>query len=164
MNNIKTIVTLGPASNKIEDLKLMKNKLVDFVRINMCHSNLDDLENFIQLAKESDIEFIIDTEGSQIRTGEVIDNEVFFREGDFILIFSDGRIGNKSELSIKPVEVLEQIEIGDLLYVDFDTLVIQIVEIHTYMEEPHLKGLILSSGKLGSNKGIFIDSSPPEKL
>ena len=67
----KIIVTLGPATNTEQDLRKIKDKDVDFVRVNMSHSSLEDLEYFIHLSKRVGIPFIIDTEGSQIRTGRL---------------------------------------------------------------------------------------------
>src|SRR3989344_4412751 len=71
-NKIKIIVTLGPATHTEEYLRKIKERGVDFARINMSHSSLDDLRYFIALAKKIGIPFIIDTEGSQVRTGEII--------------------------------------------------------------------------------------------
>ena len=67
----KIIVTLGPATNTLEKISIIKNKGVDFVRINMSHSSIDDLKYYISLSKKVGIEFIIDTEGSQVRTGSL---------------------------------------------------------------------------------------------
>ncbi len=67
----KIIVTLGPATNTEQDLRKIKDKDVDFVRVNMSHSSLEDLEYFIHLSKRVGIPFILDTEGSQIRTGRL---------------------------------------------------------------------------------------------
>ena len=47
-NKTKIIVTLGPATNTEEDLRKIKDKGVDFVRINMSHSSIDDLRYFIE--------------------------------------------------------------------------------------------------------------------
>jgi pyruvate kinase len=65
----KIIVTLGPATSTEQDLRKIKDKGVDFVRINLSHSSLVDLEYYIHLSKRVGIPFIIDTEGSQVRTG-----------------------------------------------------------------------------------------------
>ena len=64
---VKTIVTLGPATRTEESLRKIKDREVDFVRVNMSHSGIEDLEYFVGLAKKNGLEFIIDTEGSQIR-------------------------------------------------------------------------------------------------
>ena len=66
----KIIVTLGPATNSLKKIYMLKDKGVDFVRINMSHSTLQDLKYYIDLSKKIEIPFIIDTEGSQVRTGD----------------------------------------------------------------------------------------------
>ena len=57
---IKIIVTLGPASNSLDQIVRIKSKGVDFVRINMSHSSIEDLIHYIGLAKQANIPFIID--------------------------------------------------------------------------------------------------------
>ena len=69
----KIIVTLGPATNTLDKLLMIKSKSIDFVRINMSHSTIEDLKYYINLAKKAEIPFIIDTEGSQVRTGHRTD-------------------------------------------------------------------------------------------
>ncbi len=76
----KIIVTLGPVTNTEKDLRIMKDKGVDFVRVNMSHSSLEDLEYSINLSKRVGISFIIDTEGSQIRTGRLEQDVIYFKE------------------------------------------------------------------------------------
>ena len=74
--SIKVIATLGPATNTEEHLRAIKARGVAFVRINMSHSTLSDLDYFIALAKKVGLPFIIDTEGSQIRTGVLETNKI----------------------------------------------------------------------------------------
>src|SRR3989344_863950 len=108
-NKIKIIVTLGPSTSSEADLKKIKNKGVDFVRINMSHSNLDDLRYFIGLAKKVGIPFIIDTEGSQLRTGDLKSSSISLEENDEIRIYARPIIGNAKKVSIRPSLVLEQL-------------------------------------------------------
>jgi len=115
----KIIVTLGPSTRTQKDLEKIKDKGVDFVRINMSHSSIDDLEYFIALAKKVDIPFIIDTEGSQVRTGNLEKTKVIFGEGDEIKIYNDFIDGNEKNICLKPKHVIDQLEEGDILHVDF---------------------------------------------
>ena len=64
----KLIVTTGPSFGSKQDYRIMKDKGINFLRINMSHSSLEDLERTYNLASEIGIEYILDTEGSQIRT------------------------------------------------------------------------------------------------
>jgi len=73
----KIIVTLGPSTNTFEHVSMIKSKGVDFVRINMSHSTLDDLKYYIELSKKANIPFIIDTEGSQVRTDNLSLESIF---------------------------------------------------------------------------------------
>ena len=67
----KIIVTLGPATDNENALRKIKGKGVDFVRTNMSHSSVADLERSVRLAKDVGVPFILDTEGSQVRTGDL---------------------------------------------------------------------------------------------
>ena len=60
---VRVIVTLGPSTLSEDSLRKIKDKGVDFVRVNMSHSNLDYLKNAIALAKKVNIPFVIDTGG-----------------------------------------------------------------------------------------------------
>src|SRR3989344_7964312 len=91
---VKLIVTLGPATKTEEDLRKLKARGVDFVRINMSHSTLSDLRYFLGLAKKLDIPFIIDTEGSQVRTGEMESSSIELAENKEIIIFAYPKIAD----------------------------------------------------------------------
>src|SRR3989339_425577 len=95
IKNTKIIVTLGPSTRAEADLRKIKDKGVDFVRINMSHSSLEDLEYFIDLAKKVNLEFIIDTEGSQVRTGRLSQKSIALKENDELKIYDSEIIGDE---------------------------------------------------------------------
>lgn len=150
------IVTLGPATNTEYDLKMLKDKGVNFVRVNMSHSSLEDLEYFIQMAKRVGIPFIIDTEGSQIRTGDLEEECIEFHENDEVKLYAKPIRGNKSQLSLKPGHVIEQLEVGDLIHVDFDTLILRISDIST-AAQGYITARTKTGGKIGRNKAVVVD-------
>ena len=55
---IKIIVTLGPSTNTLDKLQLIKDRGVDFVRINMSHSTIQDLKYYIDLANKVGIHLL----------------------------------------------------------------------------------------------------------
>ena len=66
---IKIICTLGPSSFKKNIIKKFKILGVDLYRINMSHTNLNELEKRIKFLKNLKIKNIcIDTEGAQVRS------------------------------------------------------------------------------------------------
>jgi pyruvate kinase len=152
----KIIVTLGPATNTEQHLRRIKDKGVDFVRVNMSHSSLTDLEYFIDLSKKVGIPFIIDTEGSQIRIGNLEQKTIHFKENDVVNIFADNLPGNCGRLSLRPGYVIEQLEVGDLIYIDFDTLVLRVIDISP-VSKGFIRTKVISGGYIGSNKAVVID-------
>lgn len=151
------MVTLGPSTNTGETLRKLEVQGVDFVRINMSHSELDDLRKIIGLSKKVQIPFVVDTEGSQIRTNNNKEEIVCYNESDEVLIHNQPILGDNQNLSLRPLGIVELLEPGDLIYVDFHSVVINVMK---RMDEKSgtAKGIIISSGKIGSNKGVFIDS------
>lgn len=152
---IKIIVTLGPSTSTEQDLRKIKDKGVDFVRINMSHSSLDDLGYFISMAKKVGIPFILDTEGSQIRTGELDQEKINFEEGDVVKIYSQKIIGSREKICLKPKPIIEQLKGGDLIFVDFDTLVFKVSDVIT-INSGYISARVVTSGTLGRNKSAVI--------
>ena len=125
----KIIATLGPATSTEQDILTIRDKGVDFVRINMSHSSIPDLKRYIGLAQDAGIPFILDTEGSQVRTGDLETEVICFQENDEILVRSRPIVGNRQEISLKPGSILEQLQPGDLIHIDFDTLILRVMDV-----------------------------------
>jgi pyruvate kinase len=152
----KIIVTLGPATNTEQDLRKMKDKGVDFVRVNMSHSSLEDLQYFVDLANRVGIPFIIDTEGAQIRTGDLQEEYIRFKENDEVRIYATEIVGNKKQLCLRPGYVIEQLDVGDLVHVDFDTLILRVTDVST-AAEGYITGKTITGGTIGRNKAVVVD-------
>jgi pyruvate kinase len=150
------IVTLGPATRTEQDLRKIKAKGVDFVRVNLSHSSLEDLEYFLALAKKVGIPFILDTEGSQVRTGRLEGGLLRFEENDVLRIYAREIAGTEKRLSLKPGYVLQQLAVGDLIHVDFDTLILRVTDVST-LPKGYLTARALTGGTIGSNKAVVID-------
>ncbi|TSD03021.1 MAG: hypothetical protein Athens071426_317 [Parcubacteria group bacterium Athens0714_26] len=161
--DIKIIVTLGPATKQKQDLQRIKEKGVDFVRVNMSHSPLEEFQYFMGLAKEVGVPFIVDTEGSQIRMGFVENGKIKLEENQIIRLCGDEIVGNKNEITLKPKIALSYFTEGDLIYVDFDTVVLQVVEVST-ISKGYIVVRVVVGGLLGSNKGAVVDSLNSKKF
>jgi sulfate adenylyltransferase len=154
--NTKVIVTLGPATNTEQDLRKIKDKGVDFVRVNMSHSSLEDLEHSINLSKKVGIPFIIDTEGSQIRTGHLEREVIYLNENDKVKICAEEIAGNTQKLSLTPGYIIKQLEEGDLIHIDFDTLILRVVDVST-VSKGYILARAISGGFIGRNKAVVVD-------
>lgn len=154
---IRIIVTLGPATCGEEALRLLKAKDVDFVRLNMSHSTLPELAEAIALAKKVGIPFILDTEGSQVRTGPLKKGSCEFAVGDEVRLCEKSILGTRKALSLTPGYVVEKLAQGDLLYCDFDSLVLSVADIST-LSRGYVTARVIFGGVLGGNKGVYIDT------
>ncbi len=156
---IDIIVTLGPSLRSEYDLRLLKERGVSFVRLNMSHSSTADLRRAIKLAKKVGIPFIVDTEGSQVRTGPVEGKKVEFTTGDSVRIYRKTLTGSREAISLTPRTVLNKLLPGDLLYCDFDSLVLCIQDVSSRARKGYLTARVVSGGFLGSSKGVYIDTA-----
>jgi len=152
------IVTLGPSTNTEAALRKLKSQGIAFVRINMSHSTLADLRFYIGLAKKVGIPFIIDTEGSQIRTGRLKDSQVNIEENEEIKIYKEPVLGDRKKINLKPSSIVDQLEPGDILRLDFDMLILRISDIST-VSKGYITARAVSGGTLGENKGVIVDQS-----
>lgn len=162
--NVKIIVTLGPATHTEEDLRLFKAKGVDFVRLNMSHSTTAQLEDAILLAQKVGIPFIVDTEGSQVRTGSLQEKSITFKIGDEIRLHRTPVIGTREAINLTPDYVVGRLSVGDLLYCDFQSLVLSVFDVSTDASEGHVVARVICAGALGSNKGVYIDPATPSTI
>lgn len=159
----KIIVTLGPATRTEGAIRKVHALGADFVRVNMSHSSVSDLEYFITTAKKIGAAFIVDTEGSQIRTGNLVESSVLLKEGETITLCADEFLGDEKRLSLRPREVFSQLQVGDILYLDFDTAVLRIIDVRE-AHSGHVAAEVLVSGFLGQNKGVVIDPVIPRSF
>lgn len=156
LKKVKIIVTLGPATNDENSLRRIKDKGVDFVRINMSHYSIDSLKETIARVKKFDLNFIIDTEGSQIRTGELSSETIKLEESDEIKIYNNEIIGTKDGLNLRPTYIVSQLETGDLLHIDFDDVTLCVTDT-SQLTEGYIKAIALTGGTLGKNKAVNVD-------
>ena len=75
----KIIATIGPNSNNSSILGEL-NKKVDYFRINMSHTDERDIELRVKELLPYDVPIILDTEGPQVRSGNIY--RLNFNEGD----------------------------------------------------------------------------------
>ncbi len=156
---IKIIVTLGPSTWTEAGLVKMRERGVDFVRINMSHSNLNDLRRNIKLAKKIGIPFIVDTEGSQVRTGRLQEDRITCEVGDELRIYAKPLAGDRAMINLTPAFIVGKLQAGDVLYLDFDSVIVCISETSTYPKKGFVTARVISSGTLGNNKAVYIDTA-----
>ena len=160
---IKKIITLGPATCTEDMLRKIQGRGVDFVRVNMSHSSIEQLEYFLGLAIKVGIPFIIDTEGSQIRTGNLEQEKIYYHENQRVRLCADDIVGNEEQIYIKPGFVISKLDEGDILHTDFDSLTILVTDVSRVIDG-YVTGKVITSGFLGRNKALIINKRSDEPV
>ena len=120
---VKILVTLGPASLDKNIVEQCAEIGVYVFRINLSHTSIDNLESTIRRIQSwTDVPVCLDTEGAQLRNGAMASEHVTFEKGDHVKIHHSPIIGDRTSISFNPGYVLEQLEIGDEIQVDFNLL------------------------------------------
>lgn len=151
---IKLLCTLGPASLNERTIVRLDEIGVDIFRINLSHTEIECLVTVIEEIKRYTTKPIcLDTEGAQVRTGYVKNNCIYLEDNSIVEIVSEKIIGNSSKISFTPRFVSVEIEPGDLISVDFDSVLLQIMG----KNDNSVMAKVISAGFVGSNKAVTID-------
>jgi pyruvate kinase len=147
-------VTVGPSSFKKNIIKDLSIAGATLFRINMSHTNNDNLETVIKSLQDwSDVPVCIDSEGAQVRNISMESENEFFSKDSLIDLYdNDGVIGNSSRMSLVPPGIIQQVKVGDHIRVDFDSVEMEVLEISKH----HITAKVLTEGFVGSNKACDI--------
>jgi pyruvate kinase len=152
--NKKILCTLGPASFDPQIIKRLEILGVDLFRINLSHTKIKDLPNLIQHIKSnSKVPICLDTEGAQIRTGGFTEPHINLRENSIVRATGKTVPGDSFSFNFTPFEVLEKINIGDFISIDFNTVLVQVIA----RDGEDLMMRVLNGGKVGRNKAVTVE-------
>lgn len=157
MNNIKIICTLGPASFKPKILATLKKEKVNIFRINLSHTNKDDIIKKIIFLKKNKIKNIcLDTEGAQIRTTKT-KKKYILKKNSRVKIFNQTKLSTNRKIFLYPDFDLIKLRKGTVINIGFNNLSIKVIK-----KNPLKKFLICKvekEGILESKKGVHINSN-----
>jgi len=147
------LCTLGPSSINKRVIERLSDLGVDLFRINMSHTDIDDIKSLIQkIKKYSSVPICIDTEGAQIRTGKFVDGSVSLIENKHLIICRESILGNSESFNLYPYDIIEKIAVGDIINIDFNSVLVQVID----KSNDHIKIRVISGGLIGSNKAVSL--------
>jgi len=155
MKLFKVITTIGKYPNAEQVLLGLKLRGVDFFRINLSHTSKDEIKGIIESLIKYDVPIIIDTEGSQIRTG--IDKEIILNEGDIIKIYNHEINCTKNEIYFSPVNSINYTKVGDLIILDFNSAMVRVSDVSKLKAQKYILANVVIGGLVGIRKGIVIE-------
>jgi pyruvate kinase len=152
---IKIIATVGPSSLNKKTIQKIDYFGVDYFRINLSHTSIEDFEPLVNKLKEwTDKKICPDTEGAQLRIGPVHNNQFEFHAGqEFILTGTLQSVG-EGMLNLNIENPGTVLFVGDILNIDFNGVSVQVVKI---LSKSSVFVRVLKNGMISSNKGIGID-------
>ena len=68
MSSSEIVVTIGPSSDSVSTLKLLKAAGATSFRINLSHSTIESVELLLNKFSDAEIPASLDTQGAQLRT------------------------------------------------------------------------------------------------
>lgn len=160
---VDIVCTIGPSSDNKETIIEMKNKGMDFGRINLSHTDLDFVKKMLPLFQELAIPLIIDTEGAQVRTGKLKNNILVLEEGDIINLHNQPIDGDNNNIHLWPVGVVNNLKLGDMVSIDFDALLLAVIDV-SEIGKGHVKAKVINGGVMGKNKSVVVHDASGNKL
>jgi pyruvate kinase len=153
---ISILCTLGPASLDPEIIRRLDERDVDLFRINLSHTPLEAVESTIDLVRRvSTTPICLDSEGPQVRCG-IVESTVSLELDDRIRLTADVVRGTKSELTLWPGSVFEELREGNLVGIDFHGALLRI----TAVGRRHADAIVVAAGQIASNKAVTVDPRP----
>lgn len=127
--NIKLLATIGPSSFNKSTISEMEANDVDLFKINLSRTKISELEEMIDsLQKWSSVPVCLDSEGAQVRNQYMINESVVFNKGDNVKIHPNEVKGDNKNISFVPGSVFRQLNVNDLIHVDFHSVTLKVFE------------------------------------
>jgi pyruvate kinase len=148
------LCTIGPASRNKKVLERLEDLGVTLFRINLSHTSVEDLSDVIRsIQKLTPVPICLDTEGAQVRTGKLDSEYIKVTENSYLLIASEVVVGNEEIISLYPPYVSDKLRIGDLISIDFNSVLVQIID----RVQDGWVSRVITGGKIGNNKAVSVD-------
>jgi len=153
----KIICTLGPSSFKKNVLNKLKKQNIDIFRINLSHTNKNQIKSKILYLQKNNIKNIcIDSEGAQIRT-TLCKNKIFLKEKKIVKVFNDNILSNSKNIFMYPNFNILSIRVNTKIFIGFNDLCLKVIKIDK--KKDCLVCKVIKSGFLESKKGVHVDSN-----
>jgi pyruvate kinase len=150
---IEILCTLGPASMNERVIRRLTDLGVSLFRINLSHTDLADLPGAIELIRlYTQVPICLDSEGAQVRNGPLVGGAVTLVEHAQIQARRLGEPGNAKVFSFYPESVVDLLEVGDFISIDFNAVLVQVVD----KEQGAVTMRILNGGVIGQNKAVSV--------
>ena len=162
MKKTKIIATIGPASNDEDTIRSMILAGLDVVRLNLTHANHKFCEDVMEKAKKLSVELdrnvaiLLDTQGPDIRVGEIAKGSAQLTKGDKIRIYKNDVLGDRTKFSLNDKEIVDEVLVGSRIFVDDGKVELKVID----KGEGYLICEVKNEGYVASKKSVNICGTP----
>jgi pyruvate kinase len=149
----KVICTLGPTSLKPRVIRRLQELGVSLFRINLSHTPIEGIRPAIALMqKHSTVPICLDSERAQVRTGTFTAEPTELKIDSVVQIHRHPVRGSARRFNFTPPAVLELLQPGDFITIDFHAVTAEVMEI----EDDRAVLRIRKGGRVGNNKACNV--------
>lgn len=158
----KIIATLGPATEKEEQIEQLILNGVNIFRLNLSHDSHEKHRETIRLIKKvnkklkSNVAILTDLQGPKLRIGEVENGKMRIERGDILTFSTVECIGNKDCLYISYQDFPKDVKIGEAILIDDGKLKLEVIESDG---KETVRARVIYGGKLSSRKGVNLPNT-----
>jgi pyruvate kinase len=167
MKKTKIVATIGPASNNEETLREMIDAGMNVVRLNLSHGSRDSHRELTKLVRgiadslDTAIAIMADTPGPAVRIERLINEKVYLKAGQDLIITEEDVMGDENQISIDHEGCIECLKPGMSLLLANGEIGLRVKEV----DPPRAICEVLNSAELGERKRIsFPDCDIPVSL
>lgn len=152
------LCTLGPASMNDWTIRRLEELGVSLFRINLSHTRLKDVARNVAFLKErTRVPVCLDSEGAQVRTGDFVEPTLTLNGNSMIRVHRNRVPGDAHNFNLYPTGILDLLEVGDLISIDFNSVLVQVVG----REDDAVAMRVLNGGVIGRNKAVTVERDLP---
>ncbi len=124
MKKTKVIATIGPATSGEDTLKELILAGVDVARLNLTHATypfcIEIIEKIRKISEKLDrnVAIMLDTQGPDIRVGEIAKGTAKLNKGDKIRVYKNEVLGDMTKFSLNDPAIVDDLKIGSKIYID----------------------------------------------
>lgn len=152
------LCTLGPASLDPRVIRRLEESGATLFRINLSHTRVCDLPGLVETIRHAtEVPICLDTEGAQIRTGDLVDGHITMRDNTIVCAHSRRVPGDDKNFSLYPSSILSQLRVGDFISIDFNSVLVQVIA----LQDDSASMRVLHGGRVGRNKAVTVQRDIP---